>query len=64
MYYLFLNRIDLAHNYLNLNDLKPLEKMKLSELNLKFNPLENIEGCDEKLLKYLHYVRKIELSFT
>ncbi|CAD8108409.1 unnamed protein product [Paramecium sonneborni] len=56
--------IDVGHNQLNLNDLKPLEKLRLESLNLRFNPLENVDKCEEKLIKYLLNTRKIELSYT
>ncbi|CAD8203900.1 unnamed protein product [Paramecium pentaurelia] len=56
--------IDVGHNQLNINDLKPLEKLRLESLNLRFNPLENIDKCEEKLIKHLLYTRKIELSYT
>ncbi|CAD8126079.1 unnamed protein product [Paramecium sonneborni] len=56
--------IDVGHNQLNLNDLKPLEKLKLESLNLRFNPLENVDKCEDKLIKYLLYTRRIELSYT
>ncbi|CAD8182052.1 unnamed protein product [Paramecium octaurelia] len=56
--------IDVGHNQLNINDLKPLEKLKLESLNLRFNPLENMDKCEEKLIKLLLYTHKIELSYT
>ncbi|CAD8152490.1 unnamed protein product [Paramecium octaurelia] len=56
--------IDVGHNQLNINDLKPLEKLRLESLNLRFNPLENTDKCEEKLIKHLLYTRRIELSYT
>ncbi|CAD8173380.1 unnamed protein product [Paramecium pentaurelia] len=56
--------IDIGHNQLNINDLKPLEKLRLESLNLRFNPLENMDKCEDKLIKLLLYTRKIELSYT